>query len=114
VVKSETAQRRRGIKGLFWLVRVIQIPDVGLLRHVWWHLLEAQLGVGGCNTLVRAAVGMPANLGHSALYLIWIFENHNGLGADDVRGVFWLFTFEVLLEKVDLIVLLDTVASSVG
>jgi len=114
VVKSEAAQRRRGVKGLFWFVRVIQIPDVGLLRHVRWHLLEAKLGVGGCNALVRAAVGVPADLGHGALNLVWIFENHNGLGADDVRGVFRLFAIEVLFEEVDLIVLPDAVAGSVG
>lgn len=57
---------------------------------------------------------MPANLSYCALHLVWILENHNGLGANDVGRVFWLFTFEVLLKQVDLIVLLDAVASSVS
>lgn len=67
MIKGERAERRGGVKRLLWLVGVIQIPDVGLLGHIWRHLLEAQLGVGGGNSLVGAAVGVPANLGNSAL-----------------------------------------------
>lgn len=52
MIESKSAKWGSGVKCLLWFVRVIQIPDVGLLGHVWRHLLEAQLGVGCCNSLV--------------------------------------------------------------
>jgi hypothetical protein len=114
VVESHSAQRWSGVEGLLGFVGVIQVPDVGLLGHVGRHLLEAQLGIGSTDALVRAAVRVPADLSNSALNLVRILEDHNCLSRDSISGVLGLLAFEILFEEIDLVVLHDAAAGSVS
>jgi hypothetical protein len=106
VVEHEGAQGGARVKGTFGSVRVVQVPDVRHPRHVGRHLLEAELGVGDTNAGLRV-VGVPRDLGDSALDLVRVLEDHNGLGVDGLGEVLGLLAIEVLLEKIDLVVLAD-------
>lgn len=106
VVEHKGAQGGARVKGTFRSVRVVQVPDVRHPGHVERHLLEAELGVGDTDAGLRV-VRVPRDLSNSALDLVRILEDHNGLGVDGLREVLRLLAIEVLLEEIDLVVLAD-------
>ena len=99
------------LKNGLWYIGVSQVPNVGVLWHVGWLLLESELGIGGTDS-VLAWLWMPCDLGHTTLHLLWILEDHHCLGRDWLRHVLWLFMLEVLLKEIDLVVLFDAALSS--
>ena len=57
---------------------------------------------------------MPGNFGNATLDLLWIFEDHDSLGGNWLGHILWLFSFEVFLKEIDLIVLLDAAGGSLN
>ena len=106
LVEGKGAEGRCGLHGDFRRVRVVQIPDVGALGHVGWHLLETELCVGCTDTELRG-LWVPCDLGHGTLDGVGVLEDHDGLGGDGLRHEFGVLTLEVLLEEINLVVLLD-------
>jgi len=74
-------------------------------------LLEAQLGVGDTYTEL-AGLWVPRDLGHGSLDSVGVLEDHDGLGGDWLRHELGILTLEILLKKVDFIVLLDAACGS--
>jgi hypothetical protein len=71
-------------------------------------LLESKSGISYTNSqLTSCLIWLPNNLGSSSLNLIWVFEDHEGLGVDVFSQMFSLFASEIFLEEIDLIVLSD-------
>ena len=104
--EGKRAQGRGRLKTDFWRIRVVQVPDVGGFWHVGGHLLEAELGVGGTDAEL-ACLGVPRNLGNRSLDDVGVLEDHDSLGRDWLRHELRVFTLEVLLKEIDLVVLLD-------
>ena len=100
------AEGRGGLKADFWRVRVVQVPDVGGLRHVGGGLLEAELGVS-CTDTKLGGLGVPRDLSYGTLHSVRVLEDHHGLGGDGLRHELGILTLEVLFKEINLVVLLD-------
>lgn len=50
---------------------------------------------------------MPGDLGGGSLDWVWVLEDHESLGGNALREMLWLFTCEILLEEIDLVVLVN-------
>ena len=107
MIVNHSAKRAWGLKSLLRFVRVVQVPDVGLLGHVGRHLLEPQLGVRSADAHLGGRLRVPGDLCNGAFDVVRVLEDHNSLCVDVLREVLWLFTLEVFLEQVDFVVLLD-------
>ena len=57
---------------------------------------------------------MPFDLGGGSLDFIWIFSDHLSLGGNGFSKILSLFSSEILLEQIDLIVLHDTSSRVLG
>lgn len=79
LIESECAQRRHCLKALLRPVRVVQIPNIRLLRHARRSLLETHLGVGDTNARF-ALIRVPCDFGNRAFDLVGVLENHDSLG----------------------------------
>ncbi len=82
MIVYHSAKRTWGFQSLFRFVGVVEVPNVGLLWHVGWHLLEPELSVGGTNTHLSSRLGMPADLCNGAFDVVRVLENHNSLRVD--------------------------------
>lgn len=94
-------------QGLLWDVRVVEVPDVGLLGHKHRvFALELKLGVSDRQSAF-VLLRMPVDLGHRPLdgtIGVWVLEDHDGLGGNLLGHVLGDFTGEVLFKHVDLVV----------
>lgn len=77
-----------------------------------WHLLETKHCVGDTDSHVSCLIWMPTYLSNCPLDLVWILEDHNSFSGYSLREVLWLFSVEVLLKQINLIVLSDALLSS--
>lgn len=57
---------------------------------------------------------MPGDAGGGSLHVVWVLEDHEGLGGDALREMLWLLTSEVFLKQIDNVVLLDAVGGSLN
>ena len=111
MVEGHAAQWRWWQKGLLWEVRVVQVPDVGLPWHILWHLLEPEHGVGNTDSQL-SNLWVPSDASGRSLEVIWVLEDHLGLGGDGLREMLGLLSSKVLLEQIDDVVLLDATSGS--
>jgi len=79
VIEGHSAKRRVRFKSLLREVRIVQVPNIRLLRHVWRHLLETQLCVRNTNTRL-SLIRMPNNLSSGTLNIVGVLEDHDSLG----------------------------------
>ena len=79
VVEDHSAQGRGWRESLLGGVRVVQIPNVGVQGHLWWHLLEAENGVRNTDFQVRD-FRVPADLGNGTSHWVRVLEDHHSLG----------------------------------
>ena len=107
MVKRHTAKWRWSQKCFFREVWIVEIPDVGLLWHVVWHLLETEHGVGNTDTKF-GDFWMPRQTGSRSLEIVWILEDHESLGRDILREMLWLLTMEIFFKEIDLVILSNT------
>lgn len=105
------AQRRSRFKCDFRSVRVIQIPDIGILRHVWRFLLESKLSISYGDSMFLS-INLPSNFSYCTLDLIRVFEDHQSFSVNLFTHVFSLLTGKVLFKKVNFIVLFNATLSS--
>jgi hypothetical protein len=98
VIINHSAKRTWWLKSLFRFVRVVEVPNIRLLGHVGWHLLEPELSVGSAHTHLRGRLRVPADLCNGAFDVVWVLENHNSLRVDVFRQVLRLLSFEVFLK----------------
>lgn len=108
MVESHAAKWRWSLKGFFREVGVVQVPNVRLLWHVIWHLLESEHRVRHTDSQL-GHLRVPGETGSRPFELVRVFEYHECLGRDIFRQNLGLFTNEILFEKIDLVVLADAV-----
>lgn len=111
VVESHRAKWRWGEKCFFWEIRVIQIPDVRLLWHVFRHLLESKHSIGNTDSHL-GGIWVPSDTCNGSFDIVWVFEDHEGLGGDVLTKMLSGFTREILFEEINLVVLSDALGDT--
>lgn len=107
VIERHRAEGRGPFESLFGKIGVTEVPYVRLLRHIGGHLLKSELRVRNADSHLGVSLGVPHNLGGGALDVVRVLEDHHSFGVDGLRHVLRRFAFEVLLEQIDFVVLLD-------
>jgi len=106
----ESAQRWIWLHCKFWSVRIINVPDVWILRHVWRFLLETELGVCDSDT-VLTSINFPVKLSNCSFYLVGVFEYHKSFCVDFICHSFSWFRCEIFFEKIYFVILANATFS---
>ena len=114
MIEHHGAQGRGRREGLLRVVRVVQIPDVRVERHLGRHLLEPEHGVTDTDTEISRCLGVPVDLRDSSSYGIRVLEYHDSLCRDALAQELGLLSAEVFFEQIDLIVLSDCLLGTNG
>ena len=114
MIEDHGAKRAWRREGLLGQVRVVQIPDVRVERHLGRHLLEPEHGVTDTDTEISRCLGVPVDLRDSSSYGIRVLEYHDSLCRDALAQALGLLSAEVFFEQIDLIVLSDCLLGTNG
>lgn len=60
------------LKDVDWCVWIGDVPDIGLIWHLVWHLLESLNGVS--NGQLTDSLWMPSDFAHSSFDIFLIFQ----------------------------------------
>ena len=113
MVESHRAERRWSKEGFFREVRVIQIPDIRLLWHVMWHLLESKHGIGNTDSHL-GGIWMPSDTCNCSFDVVRIFEDHEGLSRDVLTKMLSSFAREIFFKKINFVILSDAFSNALN
>lgn len=85
MIVHHSAEGTWRFESLLRFVRVVEVPNVGLFGHVWWHLLEPELCIGCTHAHLGGRLRVPTDLCNGAFDVVWVLENHNSLRVDVLR-----------------------------